>query len=399
MLAGYTFGGLPTPSNGTSNAVLPIVECRSTRACVGGDTSLQCSPGYADTRCPSKAQVAFGKFQLKADSRCGPEKCLAFIAMRLGLGFGGRCGDCDVGYYAMSGQCYACGDASLVFFLSRAVPALGIVAGTAFFFWGGIFDLPRFIALLSFTSHRAPEVVRVSCSCVREQVAGHDPVSRYSEFSSEPCAQIWHRTLRSHVGTGYCLRVRLRHVLCSFSLSLHRSSPLTRPRTQLQVLAMLGSMPGISYPSRVQSAINIAKLANLDLVRRVAPQTRMSRFDNRLGFSWCGSVCQGLLRADCNPRSRTNYYATVISFFTLPIVIVLYVTGIRFLLWGFRPALLFVRPQLKGHAFFDHSVHERTSAICLDVRTQTMVPSSHRVGYASSGAFQKVCVTGDDWAD
>jgi hypothetical protein len=30
---------------------------------------------------------------------------------------------------------------------------------------------------------------------------------------------------------------------------------------------MLGSLSGISYPSRLQDALSIAKLANLDLVR------------------------------------------------------------------------------------------------------------------------------------
>jgi hypothetical protein len=40
---------------------------------------------------------------------------------------------------------------------------------------------------------------------------------------------------------------------------------------QLQVLATLGSLSGVVYPSRVQAAINLAKLANLDLVRSAAP--------------------------------------------------------------------------------------------------------------------------------
>ena len=39
---------------------------------------------------------------------------------------------------------------------------------------------------------------------------------------------------------------------------------------QLQVLAALGSLSGISYPSRVQVMISVAKLANLDLVRSAA---------------------------------------------------------------------------------------------------------------------------------
>jgi hypothetical protein len=51
--------------------------------------------------------------------------------------FGCRCGTCDVGYYSVSGQCRECGATSLVFFLSRAVPALGVTSITGFLFWGG----------------------------------------------------------------------------------------------------------------------------------------------------------------------------------------------------------------------------------------------------------------------
>jgi hypothetical protein len=42
-------------------------------------------------------------------------------------------------------------------------------------------------------------------------------------------------------------------------------------RPQLQVLAMLGSLSAISFPSRIESAISIANLANLDLVSSTAP--------------------------------------------------------------------------------------------------------------------------------
>jgi hypothetical protein len=119
--------------------------------------------------------------------------------------------------------------------------------------------------------------------------------------------------------------------------------------------------------------------------------------DSRLGCEWCGSAFQGILRADCNPRSRTNYYTIVIALFTLPVDIVLYIGGIRFLLWGLRPALLYVRPQLKGHAFFDHSIHTRTNALCLDVRR----PWRHHptaLGALARMYFKAVRVTGDDWA-
>jgi hypothetical protein len=71
---------------------------------------------------------------------------------------------------------------------------------------------------------------------------------------------------------------------------------------------------------------------------------------------------------DCNSRSRTDYYTSNIALFLLPMAIVLYITAIRGILWSLRPAFLFVMPQLAGHAFFDHAVHERTSTLCFDVR-------------------------------
>ena len=40
---------------------------------------------------------------------------------------------------------------------------------------------------------------------------------------------------------------------------------------QVQVLAVLGNLAGISYPDRVHVLISVAKLANLDLVRSAAP--------------------------------------------------------------------------------------------------------------------------------
>ena len=51
FVAGHTFGGLSTPGNGSTDTVLPIVECHSMQACAGGETSFQCFPGYVDTRC------------------------------------------------------------------------------------------------------------------------------------------------------------------------------------------------------------------------------------------------------------------------------------------------------------------------------------------------------------
>jgi hypothetical protein len=71
---------------------------------------------------------------------------------------------------------------------------------------------------------------------------------------------------------------------------------------------------------------------------------------------------------DCNPLSRDDYYTKNIAIVVLPMAIMLYVAAIRLILWSLRPAFLFVMPQLAGHAFFDHAVHGRTSALCFDVR-------------------------------
>ncbi len=138
----------------------------------------------------------------------------------------------------------------------------------------------------------------------------------------------------------------------------------------MQILALLGSLSGISWPSKIQDALSISKLANLDLVLSTAP------------FSGHGSVGvprpilrasrQGLLRSDCNLHARTKYYTYNFIMFTLPPMIVVYMFGVRGLLWGLRPALLFLRPQLKGDAFFDSP--ERLNSLCFDVRAPSMPP-------------------------
>jgi hypothetical protein len=144
LWAGYTFGALSTQGNGSGDAVLPIVECHSMSACLGGETSLQCFQGYTDTRCACEQVPSTSCGRLEVGfRRCG-NLYLGCSAPR----FGCRCGTCDIGYYGLWGRCHECGHASLVFFLSRAVPALGTIASTAFFFWGGIGPSPRRIAAL-----------------------------------------------------------------------------------------------------------------------------------------------------------------------------------------------------------------------------------------------------------
>ena len=72
---------------------------------------------------------------------------------------------------------------------------------------------------------------------------------------------------------------------------------------------------------------------------------------------------------DCNTHSRTDFYATIYVFFALPVAIVLYIAGIKLCAWLLRPAALFVRPQLAESAFFTHKAHDRTNALCVDVRS------------------------------
>jgi hypothetical protein len=50
---------------------------------------------------------------------------------------------CDVGYYTLSGACHKCEGEALVFFLSRTIPALGVLGFTAFLFFGGMSALMR----------------------------------------------------------------------------------------------------------------------------------------------------------------------------------------------------------------------------------------------------------------
>ena len=63
---------------------------------------------------------------------------------------------------------------------------------------------------------------------------------------------------------------------------------------QVQVLATLGSLSGISYPSRVQAAISVAKLANLDLVRSARTLQQAFRCavlkTDRIGGLWLRSA-------------------------------------------------------------------------------------------------------------
>ena len=140
FLAGYTFGGLSAPGNGSSDAILPIVQCHSTLACAGGETSFQCFQGYADTRCAHKASSQPAVWLTRHRLAPSAREPLQSSLLR---GFGCRCGACNVGYYGLWRQCHDCGNRILVLFLSHAVPALTILGTTLFLFYGGKVDLPQ----------------------------------------------------------------------------------------------------------------------------------------------------------------------------------------------------------------------------------------------------------------
>jgi hypothetical protein len=183
FLAGYTFGWLSTPGNGSSDAVLPIVQCHSTLACAGGETSFQCFQGYADTRCAHKASSQPAVWLTRHRLAPSAREPLQSSLLR---GFGCRCGACDVGYYGLSsGECRECGNRILVLFLSHAVPALTILGTTLFLFWGGKVDpqkANRSAAATSPASMVRHIVVWVSCSSCGKPTSCLGPISGHGEL-------------------------------------------------------------------------------------------------------------------------------------------------------------------------------------------------------------------------
>jgi hypothetical protein len=115
-------------------------------------------------------------FRLPADS-AEPRTALASALFRR---FGGRCGACDAGYYGVSGQCYECGDKSLVLFLAYVVPVFMILSLTCFLFWSGKFALPRHLQRSCLIE--GAMAMRVCCSFVGKSAACHGAVSRHGEL-------------------------------------------------------------------------------------------------------------------------------------------------------------------------------------------------------------------------
>lgn len=181
-------------------------------------------------------------------------------------------------------------------------------------------------------------MLSVSCSTHGKPISCHDPVSGHGEFLSRK---------RRSFRTAPCADAP--QVMCS--------------RTQVQILAMFSSLRGISWPSRIQQALSICKVANLDLVRGTASTEHCNRRAPRKLILRASR--QGLLRSDCNPHARTSYYTFNFLIFALPVMCLCNVLVFRGLLWGARPAPLFVWPKLKGHAFFDNP--QRLNTLCVDV--------------------------------
>ena len=100
LRAGHTFGAVSTPSDGSTDAVLPVVECHVAEACLGGPDS-PCGDGY----------------------------------------HGLRCGECSDGYYKISSRCTRCGSkaSSIVLLIVLVLSGLLLLA---FFMWQTMRD-PR----------------------------------------------------------------------------------------------------------------------------------------------------------------------------------------------------------------------------------------------------------------
>jgi hypothetical protein len=109
----------------------------------------------------------------------------------------------------VSGQCYECGNASVTLFLSRAVPALGILALTAFLFWGGMFaslrrpQRPRFVAW----AHHGVGVLQLSLAADRRllvMIPFLDTVSCFRYAAEKKPPKIKNKyALNAAAGLGY----------------------------------------------------------------------------------------------------------------------------------------------------------------------------------------------------
>ena len=100
LRAGYTFGALSIPSDGSNDAVLPVVKCHVAEACLGGPDSL-CGDGY----------------------------------------HGLRCGECSDGYYKISSHCTRCSSNAFSITLLIVLVLSGMLL-IAFFKWQTMKD-PR----------------------------------------------------------------------------------------------------------------------------------------------------------------------------------------------------------------------------------------------------------------
>jgi hypothetical protein len=159
----------------------------------------------------------------------------------------------------------------LVFVLSRALPAIGTVAVTAFFYWAGMVALPSGERIAALTPYI------YSCTLHRHddrRMCGWPAAASNSRLLIMVPFLDTVSFLEAHAPLQVCSHTGLVDIHSDLGEAPAATFDLprrTRCCPQLQVLAMLGSLSAISFPSRVQSAISIANLANLDLVSSTAP--------------------------------------------------------------------------------------------------------------------------------
>ena len=100
----------------------------------------------------------------------------------------------------------------------------------------------------------------------------------------------------------------------------------------------------------------------------------------------------------CNSYSRTNYYEEIYLLFSLPAIIVVYITFIRGCLWALRPFLT-AMPLFKDNEFFAKQATETRSALCFDVRT-AMQPRGLALYFSRARPYcNMLSAAGYDWVD
>ena len=140
---------------------------------------------------------------------------------------------------------------------------------------------------------------------------------------------------------------------------------------QLQTLGVLGNI-GLPYPSKVQLAIDLAKISNLNLVLPCDFRSDRQAFDRQIS----AFRSQEMLRLDCqSSSSRTQIYIQTYMLFTLPVVLAMYIGAIYGLFCVLRFYGCFKHIEL-----FSSAVMQRK--ICMDVIAppELPIPVAHNLG-------------------